>query len=147
MDEPLTIWYCDICHEPIKDPSEGIIIWNDNNGKLSDFKIVHKNLYGKHRCDDGNYPSSMDLTEYLGTEGMVQLTSFLSTGAIHHNRKCEEIEDIDNFIDLYRRLQLPYYEEARKYFTDERVQDIFCDSNEYAPYLQKSLKRIINMFN
>ncbi len=45
-------------------------------------------------------------------------------------------------MDLFRRLQTPYYEEARRRFGKSEVRYQFSDSNEHYPYTQEVLQRI-----
>ena len=47
MDEPLTIWYCDVCGEPIECSEHGYVIWQTTDEmKAYNFKIIHQG-----RCD------------------------------------------------------------------------------------------------
>jgi hypothetical protein len=52
------------------------------------------------------------------------------------------VADLDQFVDLVHRLHTPHYEQARRNFTDPDIRDAFADSNEYVPYLQRSLRDI-----
>lgn len=145
MDLPLKIWYCDVCGDPITNPGEAIVTWKeDENHKAYDFKITHKNSYGK-LCDDKMRASSMELTWVLGNSGLVWLTSFMSRGFLGNFKGGNSIKDWDNFTDFFRRVQLPYYEEARKYFDTDLTKHEMQDSNEVSPYSEDTLKRIIEM--
>jgi hypothetical protein len=46
------------------------------------------------------------------------------------------------FVDLFRRAQTPWYEEARTRFQDSRVLEWFGGNNEHAPYIPKTLEEI-----
>lgn len=145
MDKPLTIWYCDVCGKPINDVNEVLLIWkSDKNMKDYDFKFVHKATNEKRGCDMESYPSNMHLSEFLGLDGMAYLMSFLSHGnAIRKNGN--SIKNLDEFIDVIRRIQTPYYEEARRYFHTEKTQRLIEGCNEYYPYTQNILKKIIEI--
>lgn len=53
------------------------------------------------------------------------------------------LECLDGFIDFFRRVQLPYYEEARPRLATREVYEDWSDASEIAPYLQTSLRRIL----
>lgn len=140
MDTPLTCWYCDVCKKPIDEIDRGYVIWrSDEAGMARDFKIIHKVV-----CDDNQYPSSLALRDFVGPKGLVILTSLLSLGPIKshfgdppHNR----VADMDQWVDLMRRVQIPHYEEARhRLFSKEAYLHENDDSNEVGPYLPDQLR-------
>ena len=62
-----------------------------------------------------------------------------------HNRGGDRgVADLDEFVDLVRRFQIPYYEEARRHFSDPEVLDEFAEANEVYPYKPKVLKGIVS---
>lgn len=144
MDKPLTKWYCDVCGEAIEDVKKGYVTWGrDSDSKACGFKIIHQQV-----CDDGNDPSSAALSDYLGNDGLAYLLSKLSLGPIKGALSSDSyccVGDTDEFVDFMRRVQTPFYEEARRYFANRNVLDHFYDSNEVAPYLPKILQRIIEL--
>ena len=83
--------------------------------------------------------------EFLGDKGLAYTLSFLSAGpvqsALGGAPQCE-ISDFDGFVDFLRRVQTPYYEEARRHFRDPDLLDDFADANEVLPYLPDELQRI-----
>jgi hypothetical protein len=87
----------------------------------------------------------MPLGEYLGPRGLTDLLSFLSCGPIgrERGRPSSASVDMDEFVDLVRRLHVPYYEEARQYFKDPDILSDFPDDIEVYPYLPDTLKEII----
>ncbi len=149
MDEPLTVWYCDICGEPLT-ADEGYVIWKrDQNGKAYDFKIVHH-----VKCDPGSrngYVGSLPLRDFLGDFGRALLLSFLSPGPlIIRNSSTSEyvgIKNFNEFFDLFHRVQTPYYEEARRYFNCPELLEYYADWNEVAPYTPENLKQMIEIFS
>lgn len=153
MLKPLEEFYCDTCGELIESPEEGYVVWK-NNDELKDhgFIIIHQG-----KCDPGRrgsasrdrYPCSLPLTDFLGVKGLVLLTSFLSLGKVKANLKQDnviKVADVDQFIDFFRRVQVPYYEEARTKFKEPELLDWYSDANEILPYLEDTLKSIIENY-
>ncbi len=143
MDAPLARWYCDVCGEPIETVKEGYVIWGSNAaGQDQGFKIIHQG-----RCDDKSHPSSGALDTFLGLDGQANLLSFLSYGALKQamGTKMSQpgVADMDEFVDFFRRLQTPRYEEARRHFKDPDVMDGYADANQVLPYLPRSLLDIV----
>lgn len=140
MLKPLEQWYCDKCGNIIEKSSDGYVIWrSDKNLKYYDFKIIHQT-----KCDISAYSASAALQDFLGVNGLVYLTSFLSLGPLKKT-SYSNVANNDEFVDFIRRVQIPYYEEARRKFTDPQVLEWHSDSNEVAPYFTEGLKRIIEM--
>lgn len=142
MLEPLKQWFCDVCGDIIEKPEDGYVIWQHDENRLEfDFKVIHH-----VKCDTKAYPLSMHLDYFLGEDGRNSLLSFLSIGTIKINlgqRTVFRVKDIDEFVDFFRRMQVPYYEEARTKFGEGELLDYFSDSNEENPYLSDTLKSIV----
>lgn len=143
---PLSAWTCDTCGTEIDDPHTGLLTWQeDAHHKAYDFRLVHKNI-GAKTCDPGaasGYVSNVDLVHYLGPVGQAALLSMLSIGPLAGPSELDpRVKDFDSFVDVYRRLQTPWYEEARSRFTEENVQNLLSDANEYYPYMPEVLERI-----
>lgn len=140
--KPLKEWICDVCGD-IVTVEDGYIIWRHTEDLMSefDFKIIHQG-----KCDIQHYPSSGALKDFLGTDGLIKLTSFLSHGPIIYNNGMlaqPKIKDIGHFIDFLRRVQVPYYEEARIRFKNRELLNDLSDANEVYPYLEENLRAII----
>ncbi|MDD2881100.1 MAG: hypothetical protein PHQ58_11740 [Rhodoferax sp.] len=144
MDKPPEYWYCDVCGYIIENVSDGYVIWNTNDElKCFDFKIIHQ-----IKCDSKSYLSSTALNHFLGVNGLVYLTSFLSIGPIKKitcQGSSKVILNIDEFVDFIRRVQIPYYEEARRKFAKFGVIENYSDSSEVSPYFPDILKIITEM--
>lgn len=144
MNKPFTEWKCDVCGQMISSVDEGYVIWRDDEERRPvDFKVIHQG-----KCDIKSYSGSMDIKTFLGDSGREWLLSFLSVGAIKRNLGEGTMtlpSDMDAFIDFFRRMQTPYYEEARTKFSQENVLEYHHDDNEVGPYLQDSLQKIIEM--
>lgn len=145
MDEPLTKWYCDVCGEVIEDAGKGYVIWEQSsNMKDHGFKIIHQT-----KCDLREYRSSFALGDFIGSDGLAYLLTFLSPGVI--KRRLGEkphcyIEDMDEFVDFVRQVQTPYYEEARRLFGNSDLLEDHDDDNQLGPYTQSSLRTIIKKY-
>lgn len=139
--QPLTKWRCDVCGELIEDIDKGYVTWHgvSESGAPYGFKIIHQKV-----CDDNKANLSAALRDFLGTDGLAKLLAFLSVGSLKaaQGQSPRVVGDLDELVDFMRRVQTPYYEEARQRFSEEEVTHDFYDSNEVAPYLQSRLKRI-----
>lgn len=151
--EPLKQWVCDVCGRIIESPEEGYVIWNENDdGMIDKIRIVHKNALknGKQEgCDKDlkNYPRSSSLVSFLGDEGKVLFLSLVDPGPNFIKEYKKSISDIRLFLEVFRRLQLPYYEEARLYWNKARDAGFFADVNEVSLYLPKTLKYIVDNYS
>lgn len=149
---PLETWVCDECGDEISEVSEGTVIWKSDaqdEHRAYDFRIVHKNLgAAREGCDPGNkagYQSNLDIAEFIGDGGVAHLLAFLSIGPLRQpsgDGYFPRVKDLDEFVDLFRRLQTPWYEEARRRFDDQEVQYRLSDANEVYPYLPVTLERV-----
>ena len=144
MLRPLSQWICDNCGKLIDNAEAGYVIWKvDAEMRKYSFRVVHQKI-----CDDQKYSSSMPVKEFFGLNGSAYLTSMLSYGSVKLNAGESPRKppvDMDEFSDFFRRMQLPYYEEARTKFGDEGIQERFGDSNETYPYLPDGLKSIMEV--
>lgn len=143
MDKPLTRWYCDQCGEPVT-AEDGYVIW-DSQGTAHDFRIIHQS-----RCDDERLHSSTALKRLLGPDGLTHLLAWISYGPLKPGpespRTTPNVADLDEYVDLIRRLQVPYYEEARRRFQHPDLQDNTSDWNEVSPYLTEELQGFIRRY-
>ncbi|PCH49311.1 MAG: hypothetical protein COC22_06810 [Flavobacteriaceae bacterium] len=145
MDKPLTKWYCDVCGEKIENINQGYVIWKSTEDmKNQDYKIIHQT-----KCDIKAYPASAALEDFIGDEGLAYLLSKLSIGpikeALSQGSYCQ-IRNNDEFVDFMRRVQTPFYEEARRHFKNPDLLENYCDSNEVSPYCPSDLKQIIKNY-
>lgn len=147
MDKPLTKWYCDVCGGVIDDVKKGYVIWRTTNAghQAHDFKIIHQN-----KCDLKSYHSSAALEDFLGQRGLAYLLAKLSHGPVITNLSGQgspqRVADFDEYTDFVRRLQTPYYEEARRSFGNPEFLQDFNDSNEVYPYLPENLEKIVKRY-
>lgn len=58
-----------------------------------------------------------------------------------------KVEDIGETVEFLRRLTLPYYEEARQYWSEEIADGYISEANEISPYFPHNLKSIIERYS
>lgn len=144
MPTPLTVWKCDTCDDDITEPGKAIVTWRtDEDDRGYDFRIVHKNMDGR-RCDpeaDRGFVLHTELSSFLGDDGLAYALSLLSPGPIMGDTAVKVV-DFNGFVDLVRRTQTPWYEEARPYWQTEHTAHWLADANQVAPYTRDVLERI-----
>ena len=136
--EPFQFWRCDECGEPVT-VKEGYVIWGRRDDPNGEFRIIHQRV-----CDDRSMTSSLPLADFLGADGLVKLTSMLSYGLLTYDtgitpRSEHRLPNIDAWVDLVRRVQVPHYEQVTLLYTQPEVRERFSDSNETYPYLQRTI--------
>lgn len=148
MPTPLTTWTCDTCGQEISRAEDGYVVWRPTSAASpqAGYRIVHKNNGNGTTCDPGSqngYQASRALPDFLGPDGLAALLAMLSPGPLKGPAGGDlEVRDLDEWVDLVRRVQTPWYEQARVRFQDEQIQQDHADSNETWPYLPDTLRRI-----
>ncbi|GEA17755.1 hypothetical protein [Moorella sp. E306M] len=150
---PLRQWICDTCGEVIQKPEDGYVQFHqDENGNYDDFIIVHhysaSPLKGKFEKGCYRYDLDLDLKHFLGEKGLVRLLSLIDVGQ-HINPKLDKprASNIRKWVNFVRRLQTPYYEEARLYWELAEQDGFFDGANEVWPYLPDTLKELIEKYS
>jgi hypothetical protein len=152
---PLEQWICDHCGEIIESPEQGFLEWiRDENDKRYDFKIVHHAPYSPRRpsghCyhhDDISGRQDLPLKHFVGGEGSAHLLSFLDVGPYHEeDYPGPRVRDIREFVELMRRLTIPYYEEARLYWGRAMDDGFFGGASEVAMYHTENMKIIVERY-
>lgn len=132
---PLTQWRCDVCGKPIHTAGDGYVTWDHISKGPQGFKIIHQG-----QCDDGVAMASAALEDFLGADGLTRILAMLSYGPLRNAATPNPPSNMDEFVDFVRRVQTPYYEEARGHFADQDVRDRRSDWNEVKPYLVADLQ-------
>ena len=145
MSDTIACWRCDVCKALIEEPEQGYVIWkNDFQHRAYAFKIIHK-----IECDRDDHTSSSALSDFLGHEGLTKLLSHLSLGPIKvalSQGSPSGVVSMDEFVDLVRRVQTPFYEAARQNFSNPEVLEGYSDANELMPYSPEELKSIASRY-
>jgi hypothetical protein len=156
MLKPLENWFCDSCNQVIADPGDGWVEWFvDDAGKNFGFKILHTGV-ASPLCRAGCYYYAHDrhtregfLIDFLGVRGLVQLYRFLDVGPYHsRNYKAPDIpiNEIRSFVEFWRRLTIPFYEEARLYWDVADGDGFFDGMNEILMYLPETCEHIVKKY-
>jgi hypothetical protein len=151
--KPLKQWICDTCGQVIEKPADGYVIFDRNNKfQYQKFQIVHHlpesplkdNPNG---CYDPNLKLSMPLETFLGDAGKAYLLTMLDVGKYIQEEYRQQVSSIREWVELFRRVQLPYYEEARLYWDRAYADGFFVGANEYWPYMPENLKLLIKHYS
>lgn len=155
-------WYCDTCGEVITSADKGYLDWLDTydykdpkqrNSYKHSYKIIHhkgaspnKNPE-QHGCypHEGKSRAGSSLTLFTGPLGQLHLLSLLTD---YGSKRDQQIPGhvIQEWMEIFRRLNTPLYEDARRYW-DEATSDGFFDGDhEYASYTEGSLKAVLKTY-
>ena len=155
---PLKQWICDFCGEVIASPVDGWLEWlDDADHRAHEFKIVHHFPASPQRETRSNgcyhyskHPdrADMHLDSFLGADGLAYLLSFIDIGykEIPSHREGPRVRSTREWAELFRRLQLPYYEEARLYWDRAESDGFFGGCNQIWPYLEGNLAEIVKRY-
>ncbi len=89
----------------------------------------------------------MPLERYVGENGMASLLAFIHAGQVDSSDRGPWFSSPEEFTELLRRLTIPHYEEARRYWGKATADGEFDGANEVSPYQQRTLKRIIETYS
>jgi hypothetical protein len=150
MLKPLQQWICDACGETIQSPEHGYVEWMETQDQMHGFRIVHHALHSPRRKSGGDcyYKNNerggdLSLTELIGVRGLVELTSWIDVGEWHvPNYSGPVVRDLREWVTLFRRVQVPFYEEARL-CTEELREERDGGANDVYLYLPDTLKHIV----
>lgn len=161
MLKPLEQFICDTCGEIIKSRNEGIVEWisktnqTSNNLEIHSHKIVHhfphSPLTGENRCyqlNDASGQATVQLNNFMNPNNIIaRILKPLDIGPLfdkHYSGPA--ITDFRDYVEIIKRLTIPYYEEARLYW-QEAVNDGFLEGkHEISAYSVDTLKAIVNQY-
>lgn len=146
--EPLKQWICDACGGIIEKSEDGWweFIETKDNLVYGD-RIVHcgndSNCYYNEQAlrGEGKIVGSLPLGQILGAGGLGHMLHRLELSQ-QVQGKTEERFNMQDYVDIMRRLYLPYWEEARLYWERAR-RDGFHDACDFS---EQELVRIINEY-
>jgi hypothetical protein len=142
---PLKQWICDTCGEIIEKADDGWFEWySDEKTSLeTGFRIVHHRdscMYNDRVLVMQNRsPSDLNLVNLIGGAG---LGYFLFSMELSEAKNENKLADIKEYIEIIRRLHLPYWEEARLYW-DMALTD---GSHDGCDFSEDILRSIINEY-
>lgn len=151
--KPLAQFVCDTCGGLIESPDQGYVEWVTDNGRNSarEFHIVHHALYSPlkpvRNCYQHKLGGCLALTDFLGADGLVEMLSFLDTGEIlQPEYRGHHVADLREWVEFARRLFVPYYEEARRFWSRAAEAGHFEGANEVSPYISANLEALIRHY-
>ena len=159
--QPLKQWICDYCGEVIEKPEHGWLEWLSEEGEDQyldhGFRLVHNeqhsprkpegSCYFYNSTQQGQLKLDFTLSKFVGVDGMVRLLTFIDTGPFREEPFYgPHVRDLREWTELFRRLMLPYYEEARSYMGQAHTDGLFNESNEVEIYLPDTLKKVIRRY-
>ncbi|WNF44418.1 hypothetical protein [Rhodococcus sp. SG20037] len=144
MNSP-SAWVCDKCSDDVTVEKGLVAARRDSHGLLQDWRIVHNGDCAP--AENAGYTFSVELERMVGQDGLSHLLSFLSAGPLQVQDPAspspsEEIGNFDAYVDIFRRLQTPFYEKARRRFEDPEVQEQFYEANSARTYEVANLESI-----
>lgn len=162
MLKPLKQFICDECNQVINTPKEGYVEWEsgfDEKDKpfSRGFRIVHippsspykHNPEGCYKYGKSRYRSDIDLESFLKSAHQ-EMFSRLDKGRFLDPTNSEgcKISNFREFVEFFRRLTVPYYEEARLYF-QQAWEDGFISTemSDKDLYSEEYLKKIVEKYS
>ena len=137
---PLKQWICDACGETILNAEDGWLEWylDRNTSYEAGFRIVHASRlscrYNERQLEQQNRsPLDLPFSTLIWPDGL---------GALLYLMEHTNFANHKEFVDIVRRLHVPYYEEARQYWQQAEKDKLF-DGSEYT---MKALLNIINRY-
>jgi hypothetical protein len=146
---PLKQWICDSCGEKIYSGNSGLIKWMKSSPKenivgvqeprFREFQIVHNSekcigIYNK------NVDASVVSIHTMKHLGSTDIVGYLML-CLEENQ-CFEPQEV---IEIIKRLQIPYYEEGRRYL-DVAKKDGFLPKEQDFQYSKRYLQNIVVKF-
>jgi len=152
---PLRQYVCDTCGEVIKSPKEGWLEWIHDRAtkKKHSFRVCHHVSFsplgkpqGCYRHGDKLGRADMHLDAVLEMR-IPFLLSFLDCGKTSEPELADlAVTDIEEWIELVRRMTIPLYEEARQHWTKARNDGYFEGENELSMYREGFLGTLIEKY-
>ena len=162
--KPLQEWICDTCSQVIGCPEDGWVEWLDDDTHLYyGFRIRHVcnrstlhvagpthtgcQRYYRHLPAGGPGLNDLPLTMLVGPDGIAQMLSFIDqrVGSYVREPACR-VRDLAEWTTLFRRLFLPYYEEARLYWDAAEHDGYFADHDPVSAYCPQVLQQLIEIY-
>lgn len=148
---PLKQFICDTCGGVIEKIEDGWFEWlseNDPKGlRYKNFRICHH----EEKCMLlANDPDVCDghLEDYLNEDGHLHLLSMLHPGDYASDKyDGPRVLEMGEFMEIYRRLTIPLYEDARQYFAQAKNDGFLDSTNDVTLYRERMLTSIIENYS
>ena len=131
--KPLEQFICDQCGRLIENVDEGWLEWYDDyKNPAHGFRIVHarQNCYYPDKAG----VSDNHLVYFTGNDGLAVLLNLF---------KRRGVADQNELAEIIRRLHIPHYEEARRYW-ERAVSEGMVDNEDYR---QAELQAVIKEYS
>lgn len=149
--KPIEEFYCDTCEQIIDGNENGYVEWlsfleDKETNLVNGFRICHnKENCFIHSSTFGH--SSLPLTEFLGKNGHILLLKMIDIGPFHEPKYSHpRIKDFREYSEFFRRLTIPYYEEARQWWNEAINDGYFDEIGEVSIYMPERLKAMIEHY-
>jgi hypothetical protein len=142
---PLEQFICDTCNQIIENYGDGAIEWispSDENGKQlppNSFRICHKNSNCYSIYKKVAFGVSRELVNFSDKMKIIELLGMIDKEYFPFDQN-----SLNEYIELFRRLTIPYYEEARQYWHEADNEGLI--ENKITCYQENNLEKIINRF-
>ncbi len=103
------------------------------------FRILHVSC----REPDDAELATVRLEACLDRDGLSLLLGFLSAGPGRRPEPGLTVADVDEFVDLIRRLHVPFYEPARRRFGEPHVRRTMLRADRASPYQSPALRKLV----
>lgn len=140
-------WYCDACGEKIENVEDGWVEWLITlDPEITDeperfrrrrgegLRLVHHRTTNP-RCayQERGGLQDMPLGHFLGANGLMALLSFLD----------EKLIPQEEILELIKRLHIPGYEQARRYFDEAISEGVFEPNTRPGFYWQSDIESVL----
>lgn len=133
-------WRCDGCGTAVA-ADGGVLAFRTQEESpyaAGGFQILH----GTCLPATGTPVGTVGLAACVNRDGLSLLLAFLSAGPGRADEPGPALQDLDEFVDLVRRLHVPYYEPARTRFDEPPVREALQRADRVAPYQSAELRRL-----
>lgn len=138
-----TAWRCDLCAGEVHRDG-GLLTFRTQQEppySVHAFRIVHATCGSAGAGEVAGEP----LAACVDQDGLSLLLAFLSAGPGRRGDPGLAVSDIDEFVDLVRRLHVPFYERARHRFGDPQVERSMRLTDRARPYQTPALRPLADI--
>ena len=141
-------WTCDSCGHPIISEEDGWVEWIEfktaTGRQARDLRLVHHmaaSPTGKRcqfnqqveRNSDGGLVADASLSDFLGSDGLMELLAMLEEARLPR----------DEVIEMIKRLHVEGYEQARPYFEEAISEGVFEPNTLPGYYRQSDIQAVL----